>query len=417
MKIALKTLAASVWAATLMGSQSAMAQPVDALEVNDYVYVNSTGDNQTADVTVCDNFFSPSGCWYMSYNWLGTGDFTIYDLISGSTPFTILVGEEEGAADNALFIDASGKVGVGTSTPGDTAGSRLTVGLNDLGDSSIFLPTPTANFALVNSGDYIGFGDNDAVSVPFGIDAGSDSNSLWVAPGGLVGVGTNTPAAKLHLASETAAKLLVENTGAATGTRIMLNVVNDGGTRFDMTDNSTGNNWVFQNQFGTFDVTLAGTGTREFRFYPNGNLEIAGSYLQSSSRAIKHDIKPVDQRSVLDKVVALPINQWSYNREEGVRHMGPMSEDFYASFGLGGTDKGITTVDAGGVALAAIQGLKQEKDSEMAALTRLSEQKDARIEDLQAQLREQEDRMMQLELALTELMRQQSSQPRLGSLD
>jgi hypothetical protein len=199
MKIALKTLAASVWAATLMGSQSAMAQPVDALEVNDYVYVNSTGDNQTADVTVCDNFFSPSGCWYMSYNWLGTGDFTIYDLISGSTPFTIFVGEEEGVADNALVIDASGKVGVGTSTPGDTAGSRLTVGLNDLGDSSIFLPTPTANFALVNSGDYIGFGDNDAVSVPFGIDAGSDSNSLWVAPGGLVGVGTNDPAENLHV--------------------------------------------------------------------------------------------------------------------------------------------------------------------------------------------------------------------------
>ena len=153
MKIALKTLAASVWAATLLGSQSAMA--VDALEVDDYVYVNSTGDNQTADVTVCDNFFDPPGCWYMSYNWLGAGEFTIYDLISGSTPFTMLVGDEneQGAADNALFIDASGKVGVGTSTPGDTAGSRLTVGLNDLGDASIFLPTPTANFALGNSGD------------------------------------------------------------------------------------------------------------------------------------------------------------------------------------------------------------------------------------------------------------------------
>ena len=409
MKIARKMLAASVWAATLVVSQTALA----ALEEDDYIQVNATGNDQTADVTVCDNFFTPEGCWYMSYNWLGAGEFSIYDLISGTTPVTILVG----AADNSLFIDDSGNVGVGTSTPGDTAGSRLTVGLNDLGDSSIFLPTPTANFALVNSGDYVGFGDNDAVSVPFGIDAGSDSSSLWVAPGGLVGVGTNTPASKLHLQDENAAKLLIENTDAATGTKIMLNLVNDGGTRFDMTDNSTGNNWVFQNQFGTFDVTLAGTGTREFRFYPNGNLEISGTYLQSSSRAIKHDIHPVDQRSVLDKVVALPINQWSYNREEGVRHMGPMSEDFYASFGLGASDKGITTVDAGGVALAAIQGLKQEKDAQVAELAALSEQKDARIEGLQAQLREQEDRMLQLELALTELMRQQSSQPRVGSLD
>lgn len=158
---------------------------------------------------------------------------------------------------------------------------------------------------------------------------GQSSNwAFFVDDTGDVGVGTNSPSAQLHVLGDDGAKFLVENTGAALGTKIMFNLVNSGGIRFDMFDKTTGSNWVFQNQFGSFDVTLAGTGTREFRFYPNGNLEILGSYLQSSSRAIKHDVHPVDQRSVLDKVVALPINQWSYNREEGVRHMGPMSEDF-----------------------------------------------------------------------------------------
>ena len=37
--------------------------------------------------------------------------------------------------------------------------------------------------------------------------------------------------------------------------------------------------------------------------------------------------------------------------------MGPMAQDFFAAFGLGDSDKHITTVDADGVALAAIRGL------------------------------------------------------------
>jgi hypothetical protein len=65
--------------------------------------------------------------------------------------------------------------------------------------------------------------------------------------------------------------------------------------------------------------------------------------------------------------------------DAGIRHMGPMARDFYAAFGLGETPTGVSTVDADGVALAAIQGLYtvvQEKESlleeqraEIAALT------------------------------------------------
>ena len=110
MKIARKMLAASVWAVTLAGSQTALAE----LEVDDYVLVNATGDNQTADVSVCDNLFTPEGCWSMFYNDKGAGEFSIYDWVSVTHPFTILVG----APDDSLFIDASGNVGVGTSTPG-----------------------------------------------------------------------------------------------------------------------------------------------------------------------------------------------------------------------------------------------------------------------------------------------------------
>ncbi len=61
--------------------------------------------------------------------------------------------------------------------------------------------------------------------------------------------------------------------------------------------------------------------------------------------------------SVLAKVAALPISRWSYKTEHGVRHVGPMAQDFYAAFGVGEDDKHITSIDEDGVALAAIKAL------------------------------------------------------------
>jgi trimeric autotransporter adhesin len=40
-----------------------------------------------------------------------------------------------------------------------------------------------------------------------------------------------------------------------------------------------------------------------------------------------------------------------------VRHLGPMAQDFHARFGLGDDDRTYNSVDAHGVALAAIQAL------------------------------------------------------------
>jgi len=54
-----------------------------------------------------------------------------------------------------------------------------------------------------------------------------------------------------------------------------------------------------------------------------------------------------------------------------VRHLGPMSQDFYEAFGLGHDHKMISMLDAQGVSLAAIQGLDQivqEKDKRIDAL-------------------------------------------------
>jgi len=97
-----------------------------------------------------------------------------------------------------------------------------------------------------------------------------------------------------------------------------------------------------------------------------------GSWTNVSDRNAKTAVKPVDPREVLKKVAALPLNTWQYKSQDSkYRHMGPMAQDFYAAFQLGETDKGIDTIDADGVALAAIQGLHallNEKDARIVAL-------------------------------------------------
>ncbi len=75
-----------------------------------------------------------------------------------------------------------------------------------------------------------------------------------------------------------------------------------------------------------------------------------------SDRNLKEGFAPVDPRAILAAVAALPIERWSY-KGEAARHLGPMAQDFAAAFGLGADDRHIFPLDAGGVALAAIQGL------------------------------------------------------------
>jgi hypothetical protein len=86
----------------------------------------------------------------------------------------------------------------------------------------------------------------------------------------------------------------------------------------------------------------------------------SGTWASASDRNLKTDVARIDDAAVLDKVAQLPISRWSYKSERGVRHVGPMAQDFYAAFGVGEDDKHITSIDEDGVALAAIKALHAE---------------------------------------------------------
>jgi hypothetical protein len=82
--------------------------------------------------------------------------------------------------------------------------------------------------------------------------------------------------------------------------------------------------------------------------------------------------EPVDGFEILEKLAALPISTWNYKTDPPTtRHLGPMAQDFRATFGLGDTDLRINMVDANGVVMVAIQALYRRVkalEAEVAAL-------------------------------------------------
>jgi hypothetical protein len=94
--------------------------------------------------------------------------------------------------------------------------------------------------------------------------------------------------------------------------------------------------------------------------FPTGATLAAGSGAWSSlsDRNTKANFSAVDGQALLARLAALPIATWNYKAQpDSIRHMGPTAQDFRAAFGLGEDERHISTVDAQGVALAAIQAL------------------------------------------------------------
>jgi trimeric autotransporter adhesin len=115
-----------------------------------------------------------------------------------------------------------------------------------------------------------------------------------------------------------------------------------------------------------------------------GYLSSAGVWTDNSDRAVKHDFLALNKQTVLKKLAHMPITSWSYKAEPpSVRHIGPVAQDFYSAFGLGLDNKHIGTIDEGGVALAAIQGLYRQNQ----ALIRQNRALGSRLSRLERQMR------------------------------
>jgi hypothetical protein len=111
-----------------------------------------------------------------------------------------------------------------------------------------------------------------------------------------------------------------------------------------------------------------------------------------SDRNVKENFAPVDGQDILKRLASTSIETWNCKAQDpSIRHIGPMAQDFYAAFSVGEDDKHISTMDADGVALAAIQGLYemvQEKDEKIAAQQQQIDIQQNQISGLETRLAE-----------------------------
>ncbi|MFN8589859.1 MAG: tail fiber domain-containing protein [Thermomicrobiales bacterium] len=102
--------------------------------------------------------------------------------------------------------------------------------------------------------------------------------------------------------------------------------------------------------------------------------------LPTSDRTLKTNFGSVDPADMLRRVKDLPITTWNYRGDDpSVRHIGPMAQDFAATFDVGADDRHIHPIDGQGIAFAAIQGLAAEIDALRVENARLA----ARVAELE----------------------------------
>ena len=202
----------------------------------------------------------------------------------------------------------------------------------------------------------------DSTGVEF---ASTGNNQFLIRAAGGVGIGITNPVAPLHLRGA-AQTMAVIDSSHTMGTWLGIGNLS-GGQRWSIISTGNGNG----EGAGRLLFFTSQSNDTKMRLEPNGNLVIDGSLSELSDRNRKENFDAVDPQTVLEKVAGLPIARWNYRDDPGTTHLGPVAQDFHAAFGLGADDKRIATMDASGVALAAVQGLNQkmkEKDARIAEL-------------------------------------------------
>lgn len=244
----------------------------------------------------------PSNDWQLTANDSSNGGankFSIDDVSGSKTPFTV----EAGAPSHSLYVDDGGRIGLGTSTPvveihskdGDTPTLRLEQ------DGSSGFTAQTWDMAGNEANFFIRDATNGS-QLPFRIQTGADTNSLYIASDNDVGIGTSSPDAALdvednsttqssfkvtHTGAITAGTpiALLENSSGTAGIRRMLELKNNGGSFISLTNTAAADNrWniVHENNApNRFIISNSGDADNELILDADGNMTLTGTITTS----------------------------------------------------------------------------------------------------------------------------------------
>jgi len=300
-----------------------------------------------------------------NYSFVGAGDG---NTASGFYTF-VGAGENNTGSGPDSFVGA----GQGNTESGSLSSIGAGYGNSGSGDDSFIgagFHNSVSSYAFVGGGGnnkasgseaFVGAGDSNAGSAAYSFVGGGSHNTIAGSAGyGTVGGGQFNAVGGLNATIPGGAY------NTATGMMSLAAGYHADATHtgsFVWSDYVSGSSVVQDTAVDQFVVRASG-GTY---VYSSENLKAgvklaagSGTWASLSDRTAKTDIAPLDDSAVLAKVAALPVSTWRYKTESGVRHVGPMAQDFYAAFGVGEDDRHITSIDEDGVALAAIKALHAE---------------------------------------------------------
>jgi len=340
-----------------------------------------------------------------------SGD-TLYVVADGSSALNLI------GIHAQLGLEVDQFVGIGTATPQsalDVAGIVTAQGLNVSGagafaslsvQGSVVLDLAASNNGASSPGVIFGGGGEAIASKrtstgnQYGLDFYTDYQPrMSIALNGSVGLGTGNPQGSLHVYSGNNPTVIrIQSTGTPGFGRLEF-VSNPQGDvsewRPGFIQSTDNGNKVSSIEVMRIVNGRVGIGT----INPSALLQVGSAtcngliWANASDRHAKENFEALDAQSVLAKVAALPLSRWNYKEDKASEHLGPMAQDFYAAFGLNGNDDThITTVDEGGVALAAIQGLNQkleQKETEITELKDKNQSLERRLEAVEKLIRNQ----------------------------
>ncbi len=129
-----------------------------------------------------------------------------------------------------------------------------------------------------------------------------------------------------------------------------------------------------------------------------------------SDRNKKENFTEIDGEALLGKIRLLPVTEWNYKSSDpSIRYIGPMAQDFWQAFHLGGSDSlGINSIAIDGVNLAAIKALEQ-RTAELHARTAELESVREELGTMKAELTSLRAMQVRLEVLEATMQRIQNS--------
>lgn len=204
--------------------------------------------------------------------------------------------------------------------------------------------------------------------------SGTNTERMRIDSVGNIGVGTTSPASKLHVigtGSFSAAGVSSLNLGAHTATLTASPASFRSAEIGAMTLSASSAQTVTTASSLYVATPVAGsnvtiTNNKPIDTQTTAYLSSGGTWTNASSRELKENFTALDPQEVLDKIDSLDIERWNYKAENAsVTHIGPVAEEFHAAFDTGGSEgnKTISTIDPAGVALLGVQGLSAKVKS------------------------------------------------------